>query len=153
MSYAISIENGHAAHADLDPLYRAHYAEMQQRLAAEGVVIEPYAPRLDEYFKGMDGGWILTYVVRLEGDAIGYSNIYVTNDMHNGARIAVEDTIYIAKTHRNGIGKRLTQFILDDLRRRGVRRASVTTATDPRVALMLARMGWKHTAQVMTFTF
>lgn len=153
MTYTIGIENGHVAHPELDPLYREHYAEMQARLAGEGVSIGNYAPRLDEYFKGMDAGYILTFVVRLEGHAVGYSNIYVTNDMHNGEPIAMEDTIFIAKPHRNGVGKRLTQFILDDLRRRGMKRAHVTTATDPRVALMLGRMGWKHTAQAMTFIF
>lgn len=153
MTYAISIENGYAAHADLDPLYRAHYAEMQERLATQGIPIGPYAPRLDEYFKGMDAGYILTFVVRCDGTAVGCANVYLTNDMHNGQSISSEDTIYITKEHRNGIGRKLTRFIMEELRRRGCLRAFATTATDPRVAKMLERMGWKQTAIVMTYLF
>lgn len=151
--YTISPEQGRLAHPALDPLYRQHYAEMQARLAQDGVPIGPYAPRLDEYFKGMDAGYILTYVLRFHGEAVGYSNIYLTDDMHNGELIAQEDTIYVVKPHRNGVGKALSQFILDDLRRRGVKRVHVTAVTDLRVAKLWQRMGFKPVAQAMTYTF
>lgn len=153
MSYTIGLENGHAAHSELEPLYREHYAEMQERLAANGVPIGPYAPRLDEYFNGMDAGYILTFVVRFGGQVVGYSNIYLTNDMHNGQSISSEDTIFVTKAHRNGIGRRLTRFIIEDLRGRGVLRAWATATTDPRVALMLERMGWRRAATVMVYNF
>jgi ribosomal protein S18 acetylase RimI-like enzyme len=153
VTYAITIENGHTAHAELDPLYRQHYAEMQTRLAKDGVPIGPYAPRLGEYFKAMDGGWLVTFVVRLDGKVVGYSNVYVTNDMHNGESIAQEDTIYILPEHRNGIGKKLVQFVLDELQLRGVKRGHVTAMTDLRVEKLWKRMGFRTVAASMLYVF
>lgn len=153
MPYSITLETFTPTYAELEPLYREHYAEMQARLAGEGVQIGPYNPRLDEYRKAGDGGWLLTFVVRDEGKAIGYANIYLTQDMHNSQPISSEDTIFVTKAHRNGIGRRLTKFIIEELRGRGVLRAWATTATDPRVALMLERMGWRRAATVMVYNF
>lgn len=151
--YAITIENGADLHPQLDPLYRRHYAEMQDRLKADGIEIGPYAPRLDEYFSAMRAGWCVTYVVRFEGEIVGYSNIYLTNDMHNGEFIAQEDTIFIDKPHRNGIGRELAKFILEDLDGRGVKRVSITPVTDLRVGKIWERMGFRPTAQLMTYVF
>lgn len=153
MTYTIGLESGHTAHPELDPLYRQHYAEMQDRLASQGIPIGPYAPRLDEYFKGMDAGYILTFVVRFDGAPVGYANIYLTSDMHNSQPISSEDTIFVTKAHRNGIGRRLTKFIIEELRSRGVLRAWATATTDPRVVLMLERMGWRRAATVMVYNF
>jgi len=152
-NYTITQENGHERHAELDPLYRQHYAEMQARLGADGIPIGEYAPRLEEYFAAMDAGWLLTFVVRCDGAAIGYSNVYVTNDMHNNELIAQEDTIYVLPEHRNGIGRKLTKHILGVLGARGVKRAMVSPVTDLRVGKIWQRMGFRHTADLMTYVF
>jgi GNAT superfamily N-acetyltransferase len=153
LTYEIGLENGHVSHVELDPLYRRHYAEMKARLDADGIPIGDYAPRLKQYFEAMDGGWLLTYVVRHEGKPVGYSNVWLTNDMHNGEFIAQEDTIFIDKPHRNGVGKTLVKFILADLKARGVKRAAITPVTDLRVAKIWQRMGFKPTAQLLTYIF
>ena len=80
---------------ELEPLYRQHYAEMRARLARDGIAVGDYNPRLDQYFAAFKGGWLLNYVVRMDGKPVGYSNVYTTNDMHNGEPIAQEDTIYV----------------------------------------------------------
>jgi len=151
--YIIEQVNGHEWHDRLDPLYRQHYAEMQFRLKADGIPIGPYNPRLDEYFKAMDGGWLLTYIVRDQETVVGYSNVYLTNDMHNGEFIAQEDTIYVLPEHRNGIGRKLVLHILKDLRQRGVKRANITPVTDLRVGVIWRRLGFRPVAEVMTFVF
>lgn len=151
--YAVSLETFRATYPELERLYRMHYAEMQGRLAGQGVEIGPYAPRLPQYEKASDGGWLLTFVLRHEGKAVGYSNVYLTQDMHNGEPIAQEDTIFVEPGHRNGVGKQLTLHILDDLRRRGMKRVNVTAVTDLRVAKVWQRMGFRHTADAMTFIF
>jgi ribosomal protein S18 acetylase RimI-like enzyme len=153
VTYAIALENGHAAHDELDPLYRRHYAEMKARLEQDGIPIGDYNPRLKHYFEAMDGGWLLTFVVRLDGQAVGYSNVWLTQDMHNSQLIAQEDTIYILPDHRNGIGKKLVKFILADLKSRGVVRVLITPVTDLRVAAIWRRMGFRSTAEVLTYTF
>lgn len=135
-------------------LYRQHYGEMQLRLAGQGVNLPPYLPRLDQYFKAADEGYLLHYVVRAEtGDAVGYSNIYLTNDMHNGELIAKEDTIYLLPEHRNGVGRRFSKTILADLKRRGVVRLIVTAVTDLRVAKLWKRMGFREVGVEMVYNF
>jgi len=151
--YKICKVNGHAWHEKLDPLYRRHYAEMQTRLKADGVAIGDYNPRLQVYFDAMDRGDMLTFIVLDDETVIGYSNIWLTNDMHNGDLIAQEDTIFVEKEHRNGIGRKLASCILDELRGRAVKRVHISPVTDLRVGKIWERMGFKPIAQIMTYNF
>ena len=151
--YVPSLELFEDTYDELHPLYMQHYAEMTARLAAEGIPMSPYAPRLDQYCQASLGGWLLNFVLRLDGKAVGYSNIYITNDMHNCDLIAQEDTIYVLPEHRNGAGRKLARFIYEELKRRQVKRLQVDTTTDLRVHKWLARQGYKHTAHRMTLTF
>jgi len=152
--YSISIEHGSVTLTELFPLYTTHYREMQARLKRDGIDIPGFNPRIDEYVKGWNAGHIVNYVVRdQDGAAVGYSNIYLTNDMHNGQLIAQEDTIFVLREHRNGIGRKLASFILADLQARGVKRVHVSAVTDLRVAKIWERMGFKHAAHSMIYTF
>lgn len=151
--YSFAQEDGVAAHAELLPLYTEHYAEMQARLKADGVEIEPFNPQTEVYFDYMRRGILLTFVVRHEMQAVGYCNIYLVRDMHNGTKIATEDAIFVTKTHRNGVGRKLVKFILVDLKGRGVKRVHVTAMTDLRVAKIWERLGFKPVATSMTYTF
>ena len=67
--------------------------------------------------------------------------------------IAQEDTIFVVKEHRNGIGKKLVRMILEELRSRGVKRVNVSAMTDLRVAKLWARMGFKPAATQMIYNF
>ncbi|TIR87965.1 MAG: GNAT family N-acetyltransferase, partial [Mesorhizobium sp.] len=96
-------------------------------------------------------GHLLCFVVRVEGEAVGYAFIWLTQDMHNSEPIAMEDTIYMRPDHRNGIGRRFTKHILAELKARGCVRAHVTIATDLRVAKMCERVGFKRSAIAMTY--
>ena len=153
MTYSIAVEKFTQTYRELEPLYRQHYAEMTERLAQKEIHYGPYAPRLHEYKVACDGGWLLNFVLRHEGVACGYSNIYVTNDMHNGESIAQEDTLFVLKDHRNGIGKKLVQAVLAELKSRGVMRLTVSAKTDLRVAKLWNRMGFKEAATQMIYTF
>ena len=145
--------NGVSYHEQLLPLYRAHYREMQTRLRADGIPIGDFKPRIDVYFPAMEAGHLLTFIVECDDEIVGYSNIWLTHDMHNGEFIAQEDTIFIAKKHRNGVGKRLVKHILADLQSRGVRRVTISPVTDLRVAKIWKRMGFRPTAELLTYTF
>jgi len=153
MSYTFSIENGAENYLEIEPIYRQHYAEMQERLAGEGIPIGPYDPRLDRYFESWNSGYLLNYIARCDGEAVGYSNIYLTHDMHCNEFIATEDTIYFLPEHRNGTGRKLSKFILADLKSRGVMRLHLSSVTDLRVARLWERMGCKFTAYSMTYVF
>ena len=153
MSYTVALERISENYAEMEPIYRQHYAAMQERMAGSGVQMSGYAPRTKQYFEANDGGWLLHFVLRCDGQAVGYSNIYVTNDMHNGELIAQEDTIYVVPEHRNGSGRLLARSVHAELKTRGVKRLNVTTATDLRVSKWLERQGYKHTAHCMTLVF
>lgn len=153
MSYEISLENIEQTYAELEPLYRKHYGEMVERMLEAGVKLSPYNPRLDEYFKAGNAGHLLTFVLKYEDKAVGYCNIYITNDMHNQDLIGQEDTIYVVPEHRRGAGRLLSQRVHEKLKNLGVKRLSITTSTDLRVKSWLERQGYKHTAHHMTITF
>ena len=153
MSYTFHLGRFKETYDELEPLYRQHYFEMCERLAQDGIHYPPYNPRLDQYIASGDRGDLLTFVLRLEGKPVGYSNVYVTNDMHNGDLIAQEDTIFVLKDHRNGVGKKLVKVILEELKERGVKRVTVSAMTDLRVAKLWGRMGFKEAATQMIYTF
>jgi GNAT superfamily N-acetyltransferase len=153
LTYSIGIERGDLNYNELEPNYRRHYAEMKERLARDCIEISDYNPRLDQYFNAFRGGWLINYVARFNGQPVGHSNIYLTNDMHNGDFIAQEDMIYVVPEHRNGLGRKLARYVLDDLQSRGVTRLSILAVTDLRAEKLWRRMGFKPAAQMMTFTF
>lgn len=153
MNYTMTVEKFTDTYRELEPLYRQHYKEMTDRLGEAGIYYSPYNPRLEEYGKASDGGWLLTFVLRTDGAACGYANVYVTNDMHNNDLIAQEDTVFVVKDHRNGIGKKLVKFVVEELRSRGVKRLNVSAMTDLRVAKLWKRMGFKESATQMTYQF
>lgn len=127
---------------------------MQERFANEGIRLADYAPRVESYAAGMKAGHILNYVARAaDGAAVGYSNIFLTSDAHNGEFVAQEDTLYVLPPHRNGLGRAFLRFILSDLQKRGVKRLHATTTTDPRVGKSWERMGFKPIAQVFIYEF
>jgi GNAT superfamily N-acetyltransferase len=153
MTYTYSIEKFHDIWQEFEPLFRAHYSEMLERLASQGIEFSPFNWRLDEYLKASHAGYLIMYVARLDNKPVGHCAVYITNDMHNMDLIAQEDALYITKEHRKGIGKNLVRFGLIDLRNRGVKRLNVSAMTDLRVAKLWERMGFKHTCANMTYTF
>ena len=153
MTYTIRLESGDENYAELEPNYRRHYEEMRERLAAQGIEVSPYQPRLDRYFAAFRQGWLLNYVVRFDGKPVGHCNIYLTNDMHNGDLIAREDVLYVVPEHRNGVGRKLVLRVLEDLRARGVRRLLVQALTDLRATKLWRRMGFKEVATSMIYDF
>ena len=153
MSYEITVEKFTDTYLELEPLYRQHYAEMVERLGGQGITYSPYNPRLHDYGAACERGGLLTFVLRYDGEACGYANVYLTNDMHNGDLISCEDTLFVLKAHRNGVGKKLVQFVLQDLKSRGTKRLMVSAMTDLRVAKLWGRMGFKEAATQMIYEF
>lgn len=151
--YSIRLERGDHNWWELDPNYRKHYAETTARLEKEGIKVSPYNPRLDQYFRAFREGWLLNFVARFEGKPVGHCNVYITNDMHNGDLIAQEDMLYVVPEHRKGLGRELTKAVLKELQARDVKRAYITTPTDPRVSHLCRRLGFKDLAQQLVYSF
>lgn len=153
MTYTMAIEPLTEIYPELEPICREHYAEMTARLEGLGLEVSPYYPRLDEYFKASKSGYLLTFVLRHEGKIVGYSNIYVTNDMHNHDKICSEDVLFVTKAHRGGIGRKFAQYGLAEMKKRGVKSLNVLALTDLRVAKLWKRMGFKEVGIKMIYTF
>ena len=151
--YTMAVEQGHENHEELIPLYKTHYAEMQARLAAAGTPIGDYNPQYERYFAAFRSGFLVNFVLRFHGKPVGYSNIYVMPDMHSSELVAREDTIYVLPEHRNGCGKELAKYVIQGLRNVGVKRFTITTATDLRSGIVWKRMGFKPVAECLVYTF
>ena len=102
------------------PIWQRHYAEMEARLTTIGLEVSPFAPRVEQCLKYSDEGWLLVWLLEHDGEAVGYSQGYVTNDMHNGDLIAQEDAIYVLPEHRHGAGRILLGEVHRRLRELGV---------------------------------
>lgn len=153
-SYSIALERFSEAWPEVEPLARAHYAEMQKRFEAEGMQIGPFNPRVDAYERANRDGYMFLFVVRDEtGKVVGHATVYLTSDMHNGELIAREDTIFIHPGHRNGIGRKLSAHILAFMKAKGVKRAFIDARTDPRAIRLWQRLGFKPVAEVMMINF
>jgi GNAT superfamily N-acetyltransferase len=152
--YTISLEPFDEALKDCEPLARQHYAEMRSRLAGQGIPIGPYKPRLEAYSRASREGYMFTFIVRTEtGEPVGYSNVYLTQSMHNGELYAREDTVFVAPEHRNGIGRRLVKFILQTMKEKGAKRFEIQPVTDLRVGKIWKRMGFRSVSENMVMVF
>lgn len=149
--YTINLERFTQNYEELEPLYRKHYKEMSDRLTKAGIEVSGYNPRLDVYREYDVTGFLLNFVVRFNGVACGYSNIYITQDMHNQDLIAEEDTVYMLPEHRKGMGKTLMKVILQELQKRGVKHFDGTAMTDCRVVNLWKRMGFKELATKLRY--
>jgi GNAT superfamily N-acetyltransferase len=96
---------------------------------------------------------LLTFTARCFGHPVGYANVYVTNDMHNGDRIAQEDALFVTKGHRKGVGRKLTLYGLNQLRQMGVSRLNVSAVTDTRAVSLWSRLGFLAVATEMVYQF
>jgi len=153
MTYSFAQESFTQTYPEIEPLYREHYAEMKARKESIGIPTVDYNPRLDQYIAAEQRGDLLTFIVRNDGTPVGYCNVYLTSDMHNHDKIACEDTVFVTKGHRNGIGRKLVLFGLDQLRQRGAKSLDVSALTDPRIVNLWKRMGFKEVAVQMTYVF
>jgi GNAT superfamily N-acetyltransferase len=153
VTYAFHMVNVRDWYEALEPLFKRHYLEMQTRLAADGVTIGDYNPRLETYFQAADRGEYKVFIVLENETLIGYCSLWVSEDMHNSQLIAQEDALYIVPERRKGAGRPLVKFILSYLESIGVVRATITPVTDLRVGKMWARLGFKPVAELMTYQF
>ncbi len=151
--YTFTVERLHEIFPELEPHWREHYATLKAKHEGQGLSVPDYDPRIDFYFKASKDGWLKTFVARYQGKVVGYSTIYISHDMHNRSLIAQEDFIYVTPTHRNGTGRKLTKFVLDNLRQMGVTRFHVTAITDTRATILWKRMGFKELGTAMIYNF
>jgi hypothetical protein len=151
--YTFALERGDLNLSEFLPLYRQHYGEMKARLEKDGIAnIPPFNMRETQYVHAWSAGYLLNYTARYRGAPVGYFNVYLTNDMHNGDLVAQEDAIYMVPDHRKGAGMKLAKFGIADVKARGAKRMIVSAVTDTRSEILARRLGFKPMAVEMVKT-
>lgn len=152
MSYTTTIEKLSDCFTEVIPLWEDFYNEKAGVLAAIGIESPRFNPRLDVYEARNIAGEFYVVVLRHEGVACGYASGYITNSMHNGSRIAQEDSVFVSKEHRaTGAADTLTAFVLDTMKGLGV--VTFTASVIPRAVKLATRAGFKEVATQMCYTF
>ena len=149
----IALEDADEKYEELKELYQEHYTATCDRLKEIGVDLPPYNPRLGEYKRAANAGVMISIVARNDDKPIGYFNIYISLDMQNQDLVGAEAGLFVSKDCRNGIGKKLIKFGLDEMGSRGVKRYYASAVTDLRTAKLWERMGFKHYSHSMLFNF
>lgn len=93
---------------------------------------QPFAPDFNRYNQYAAAGWYFEGTVRDDGVLVGYCGMYLVPSMHSQCQIAVEDSLFLAKSHRSGrTAMRFIQFLEEECRRRGAVEVEVTAKTEP----------------------
>jgi GNAT superfamily N-acetyltransferase len=100
---------------ELKPLFPLHYEEVA--MYTDKIDLNP---AYDKYL--MLGEFVQAYIVRDEGEVIGYTIYFVTPNLHySDHTYAANDIIFIAPEHRHGtVAVELMQFAEQNLKDLGV---------------------------------
>jgi GNAT superfamily N-acetyltransferase len=153
LTYRIGLEGALETVDEITPLYLSHYAEMRERLSGIGVVYGEAQPDMRRYEAHAKAGTLLHFVLRFDGEAVGYANIFLGPNLHNGETEAAEDAIYIHPDHRGRMGRHLMARIVSECKARGAKRLRVGATTDPRAENLWRRMGFTPVSTVMIHEF
>jgi GNAT superfamily N-acetyltransferase len=150
-NYTFHIERFDQTYAEMEPLYRQHFAEWKKHRAKAGVDTGNFQLDTEGYFAYAASGQLVTYVARFKGKAVGYLSIYFSRDHRTGEMVASDDSLFVAPGHRNGLGSRLVRFAIGQATKVGAARILINAGGDARVASLLRRIGFKQTAIEMTY--
>lgn len=145
--YTITLENFEETYAEIEELYRDFYHETYSDDSS------PFNMLKDDYIEANRDKWLLHFVLRKDDIAIGYCNMWLAQDLRNGDLIAQEDSIFVSKQHRNGIGIKLAKTVIEDLRSRGVKRLIIAALDNTHAGRIWERLGFKRTAVMMEYNF
>lgn len=146
--YKISIESFPDTFEELRPLYEKAYKEMMENLPS-GILREKYDPWISAYLEAHEAKTLILFVVRLEGIAVGYCIMFISQDTKDSKLIAYEDYIYLQPEHRKGLGKLLVKFIVNELRARGINRIYIFPIPSTGLYKVWGRMGFRVTGIAM----
>jgi len=124
------------------PLFEAHWRETEMYRAGTA-----FAPNYDQYIKYNEVGFYQFFVARRDGKIVGDAGMYVTEGMHDGKKLGIEDTWFLVPEARAGLtAVKFLWFVEDDLRRQGVQELYMTTKLENGAGRILEFCGYKHVA-------
>lgn len=99
----------------------------------------------DTYADLEDAGLLRIFTARIKGELVGYFVVIFTPSLHSkGKLLAINDTIFVSKTHRNKmIGPRLFRFAEKCIKEDGHDRLYIVATEKHGIGDNLLRMGYK----------
>lgn len=147
--YAFAVEKLSATFPEIKSIYAAHHKEMNERLERDGFLTAPFNLNERMFFGYNDAGSLLHCTARHKGKAVGYANFYIVKTIHEQELISKDDAIYVVPAHRNGVGKKLVEFAVRELKARGAKKIFISSTTDKRASKLWERMGFRELNTIM----
>lgn len=141
MSLTFQLEKIRDCYYEVEALGLMHWHETEQYRHNQ-----PYKPDRSRFVYYEDEGMFVIYTARDNGELVGHLGMYIAESMHTQQLIATEDTLFLRYDYRKGRNAmRLINFMVDDMRRRGVVEIMVT-AKNPRVGRLLEHLDFRPVA-------
>ncbi len=129
---------------DGQELFKAHYDEL-----ALHKIAMPFGLDNDFYLGLEQRNFLLVVAARRDGALVGYYvGIVIAHHPHNkdAGKVSTSDMFWLHPAHRRGgAGVKLLLFIEDELRREGVKKATISTKVHFENGELLEALGWEKT--------
>jgi GNAT superfamily N-acetyltransferase len=130
--------------AEAEPIFKVHYDELALHKA-----VMPMGFDHDFYFNLESNNFLLVVTARRDGRLVGYYvGIVISHHPHNkeGGKVSTTDMFYLLPEERKGgAGVKLLRFAENELRREGVKKATISTKLHFENGALLDALGWEKT--------
>jgi GNAT superfamily N-acetyltransferase len=150
----LKIQRGNWAEmqAEAEPLFKVHYDEL-----ALHKDVMPMGCDHEFYFHLERNNFLLVVTARRDERLVGYYvGIVIGHHPHNkdGGKVSTTDMFYVVEAERHGgAGARLLRFVEGELRREGVKKATISTKLKFSNQPLMEALGWEATDLVFQKTF
>jgi GNAT superfamily N-acetyltransferase len=137
-------ESWAAMQREAEPIFRIHFEEL-----ALHKDVMPMGCDHEFYFNLERNHFLLVATARRDGKLIGYYvGIVIAHHPHNkdGGKVSTTDMFYLLPDERKGgAGAKLLRFAENELRREGVKKATISTKLHFESGELLDALGWEKT--------
>lgn len=135
--------------SEVSPLHAAHWQESEA--FRHGL---PYSPDYRSIIASEDAGNFILFTVRMEGQVVGYGQVYVSDSTHTGTKICNEDALYLAPVARKGfLCSKFFKYIESVVTALGVREMRLSVKTNNEIWKLWERHGYARTGYELVKVF
>lgn len=131
------------------PLHAAHWQESES--FRHGL---PYKPDYASMIASETAGNFVLFTVRMDGEIVGYGQVYVTESTHTGTKICNEDALYLAPVARKGfLCVKFFKYIESVITALGVREMRLSVKVTNEIWKLWERQGYARTGYELVKVF